>query len=120
MKTAVLSFVVAGKAMGCGAAYAQRHTRPDSSGRHRQARTRLGTEPDQAVRQSVLRRHLRLRGQHVVVLDGIELPPGYSVRFAGQVKLLEETANTTPLAIGLASIFTLHGPGGALIVTAVH
>jgi HAE1 family hydrophobic/amphiphilic exporter-1 len=39
------------------------------------------------------------------VLDGIELPPGYSVRFSGQVKVLEETTNNMLLAIGLASIF---------------
>ncbi|MBL8241098.1 MAG: efflux RND transporter permease subunit [Bryobacterales bacterium] len=39
------------------------------------------------------------------VLDGIELPPGYSVRFSGQVKVLEETTSNMLMAIGLASIF---------------
>ena len=32
-------------------------------------------------------------------------PPGYSVQFSGQVKVLEETTNNMPLAIRLASIF---------------
>lgn len=34
-----------------------------------------------------------------------ELPLGYSVRFSGQVKILEETTNNMLMAIGLASIF---------------
>jgi HAE1 family hydrophobic/amphiphilic exporter-1 len=39
------------------------------------------------------------------VFESIELPPGYSVRFSGQVKVLEETTNNMLMAIGLASIF---------------
>ncbi|MBM3784489.1 MAG: efflux RND transporter permease subunit [Acidobacteria bacterium] len=39
------------------------------------------------------------------VFAQMELPPGYSVRFSGQVKVLEETTNNMLLAIGLASIF---------------
>ncbi|MBI2688390.1 MAG: efflux RND transporter permease subunit [Acidobacteria bacterium] len=39
------------------------------------------------------------------IFKQIELPPGYSVRFSGQVKVLEETTNNMLLAIGLASIF---------------
>ena len=34
-----------------------------------------------------------------------ELPVGYSVKFSGQVKILEETTNNMLMAIGLASIF---------------
>ena len=34
-----------------------------------------------------------------------ELPMGYSVKFSGQVKILEETTNNMLMAIGLASIF---------------
>jgi len=39
------------------------------------------------------------------VFEKMELPPGYTVRFSGQVKVLEETTNNMLLAIGLASIF---------------
>jgi len=39
------------------------------------------------------------------VFSSIELPPGYTVKFSGQVKVLEETTNNMLLAIGLASIF---------------
>ncbi len=39
------------------------------------------------------------------VFNEVELPPGYSVRFSGQVKVLEETTNNMLLAIGLASVF---------------
>jgi HAE1 family hydrophobic/amphiphilic exporter-1 len=39
------------------------------------------------------------------VFQSFELPPGYSVRFSGQVKVLEETTNNMLMAIGLASIF---------------
>jgi hydrophobic/amphiphilic exporter-1 (mainly G- bacteria), HAE1 family len=35
----------------------------------------------------------------------LDLPPGYTVRFSGQVKILEETTKNMLLAIGLASIF---------------
>lgn len=35
----------------------------------------------------------------------VGLPPGYSMRFSGQVKILEETTANMILAIGLASIF---------------
>ena len=41
----------------------------------------------------------------VRAINSVELPPGYSVRFQGQVKILEETTNSMLLAIGLASIF---------------
>ena len=41
----------------------------------------------------------------VRAINTVELPPGYSVRFSGQVKILEETTNSMLLAIGLASIF---------------
>jgi hydrophobic/amphiphilic exporter-1 (mainly G- bacteria), HAE1 family len=37
--------------------------------------------------------------------DRVEMPPGYSVRFSGQVKVLEETTANLILAISLASIF---------------
>ncbi len=39
------------------------------------------------------------------VFDRLGLPPGYSTRFSGQVKILEETTTNMILAIGLASIF---------------
>lgn len=39
------------------------------------------------------------------VFDRLGLPPGYSVRFSGQVKILEETTTNMIMAIGLASIF---------------
>ena len=35
----------------------------------------------------------------------LNLPPGYSVRFAGQTRILDETTQNLILAIGLASIF---------------
>jgi len=38
-------------------------------------------------------------------ISTVDLPPGYSVRFSGQVKVLEETTNSMLMAIGLASIF---------------
>lgn len=38
-------------------------------------------------------------------IETVDLPPGYSVRFSGQVKVLEETTNSMLMAIGLASIF---------------
>ena len=41
----------------------------------------------------------------VRAINTVDLPPGYSVRFSGQVKILEETTNSMLLAIGLASIF---------------
>lgn len=39
------------------------------------------------------------------VFNKLDLPPGYTVRFSGQVKILEETTKNMLLAIGLASIF---------------
>ncbi len=39
------------------------------------------------------------------IVDGLNLPPGYSMAFSGQVKILEETTTNMILAIGLASIF---------------
>ena len=39
------------------------------------------------------------------VFDRIGMPPGYSMRFSGQVKILEETTTNMIIAIGLASIF---------------
>jgi HAE1 family hydrophobic/amphiphilic exporter-1 len=39
------------------------------------------------------------------VFQRVELPPGYNVRFSGQVKVLEETTTNMLMAIGLASIF---------------
>ncbi len=39
------------------------------------------------------------------VLNSIEMPPGYSVKFAGQVKVLDETTANMLMAFGLASIF---------------
>jgi hydrophobic/amphiphilic exporter-1 (mainly G- bacteria), HAE1 family len=39
------------------------------------------------------------------VVSDVGLPPGYQMRFSGQVKILEETTNNMILAIGLASIF---------------
>ncbi|MBI3207476.1 MAG: efflux RND transporter permease subunit, partial [Candidatus Solibacter usitatus] len=39
------------------------------------------------------------------VFDRVGLPPGYGVRFSGQVQILEETTRNMILAIGLASIF---------------
>jgi HAE1 family hydrophobic/amphiphilic exporter-1 len=41
----------------------------------------------------------------VEALERVTLPPGYSYRFSGQVKVLEETTANMLLAIGLASIF---------------
>jgi len=35
----------------------------------------------------------------------LDLPPGYSMKFSGQVKVLEETTTNMILAIGLASVF---------------
>jgi HAE1 family hydrophobic/amphiphilic exporter-1 len=39
------------------------------------------------------------------VIRRIGLPPGYQLRFSGQVKILEETTTNMIMAIGLASIF---------------
>ncbi|MDQ6701503.1 MAG: efflux RND transporter permease subunit, partial [Acidobacteriota bacterium] len=39
------------------------------------------------------------------VVDKIGLPPGYALKFSGQVKVLEETTTNMLMAIGLASIF---------------
>jgi HAE1 family hydrophobic/amphiphilic exporter-1 len=39
------------------------------------------------------------------IINGIALPPGYSMAFSGQVKILEETTTNMLLAFGLASIF---------------
>ena len=39
------------------------------------------------------------------VLNGLDLPAGYSIKFSGQVKVLDETTNNMLMAIGLASIF---------------
>jgi len=39
------------------------------------------------------------------IVDDLNLPPGYSMAFSGQVKILEETTTNMILAIGLASIF---------------
>jgi HAE1 family hydrophobic/amphiphilic exporter-1 len=39
------------------------------------------------------------------VVERIGLPPGYQLRFSGQVKILEETTTNMIMAIGLASIF---------------
>ncbi|MCX6604321.1 MAG: efflux RND transporter permease subunit [Acidobacteria bacterium] len=39
------------------------------------------------------------------VFADLELPLGYTVKFSGQVKILEETTNNMLMAIGLASIF---------------
>lgn len=39
------------------------------------------------------------------VFDRVGMPPGYSMRFSGQVKILEETTTNMIIAIGLASIF---------------
>lgn len=39
------------------------------------------------------------------VVDQVDLPVGYRMLFAGQVKILEETTTNMILAIGLASIF---------------
>jgi hydrophobic/amphiphilic exporter-1 (mainly G- bacteria), HAE1 family len=41
----------------------------------------------------------------VRVFNTIDLPPGYQIKFSGQVKVLEETTSSMLLAIGLASIF---------------
>jgi HAE1 family hydrophobic/amphiphilic exporter-1 len=38
-------------------------------------------------------------------IDRVGMPPGYGVRFAGQVQVLEETTRNMILAISLASIF---------------
>jgi HAE1 family hydrophobic/amphiphilic exporter-1 len=38
-------------------------------------------------------------------VDRVGLPPGFSARFSGQVKILEETTTNMLIAIGLASIF---------------
>jgi HAE1 family hydrophobic/amphiphilic exporter-1 len=39
------------------------------------------------------------------LFDRMALPPGYSMKFSGQVKILEETTTNMILAFGLASIF---------------
>ncbi|MBM3774857.1 MAG: efflux RND transporter permease subunit, partial [Acidobacteria bacterium] len=39
------------------------------------------------------------------VISGLGMPPGYQLRFSGQVKVLEETTNNMIMAISLASIF---------------
>jgi HAE1 family hydrophobic/amphiphilic exporter-1 len=39
------------------------------------------------------------------IVSGIAMPPGYSMVFSGQVKILEETTTNMLLAFGLASIF---------------
>ncbi len=39
------------------------------------------------------------------IIDNVGLPPGYQMKFSGQVKILEETTANMLLAIGLASIF---------------
>ncbi len=39
------------------------------------------------------------------LIKTLNLPPGYSMKFSGQVKVLEETTTNMILAIGLASIF---------------
>jgi HAE1 family hydrophobic/amphiphilic exporter-1 len=39
------------------------------------------------------------------VINNVGLPPGYSMAFSGQVKILEETTTNMLLAFGLASIF---------------
>ena len=39
------------------------------------------------------------------IVKTLDLPPGYSMKFSGQVKVLEETTTNMILAIGLASIF---------------
>jgi HAE1 family hydrophobic/amphiphilic exporter-1 len=39
------------------------------------------------------------------IIDRVGLPPGYQMKFSGQVKILEETTANMLLAIGLASIF---------------
>ena len=39
------------------------------------------------------------------IIDKMSFPPGYSMRFSGQVKILDETTTNMMLAIGLASIF---------------
>ncbi len=39
------------------------------------------------------------------VLNSIEMPPGYSVKFSGQVKVLDETTANMLMAFALASIF---------------
>jgi len=39
------------------------------------------------------------------LIKTLDLPPGYSMKFSGQVKVLEETTTNMILAIGLASIF---------------
>jgi HAE1 family hydrophobic/amphiphilic exporter-1 len=39
------------------------------------------------------------------IIRGVGLPPGYSMAFSGQVKILEETTTNMLLAFGLASIF---------------
>jgi HAE1 family hydrophobic/amphiphilic exporter-1 len=41
----------------------------------------------------------------LAVVNRVGLPPGYQLRFSGQVKILEETTKNMLLAIGLASIF---------------
>ena len=38
-------------------------------------------------------------------VDGVGMPPGYQMKFSGQVKVLEETTTNMILAISLASIF---------------
>ncbi|MSV30656.1 MAG: efflux RND transporter permease subunit [Bryobacterales bacterium] len=39
------------------------------------------------------------------VIEKIGLPPGYQLKFSGQVKILEETTTNMMMALGLASIF---------------
>src|SRR5258708_22624244 len=39
------------------------------------------------------------------IIDKMSFPPGYTMRFSGQVKILDETTTNMMLAIGLASIF---------------
>ena len=39
------------------------------------------------------------------IISSVGLPPGYSMAFSGQVKILEETTTNMLLAFGLASIF---------------
>jgi len=41
----------------------------------------------------------------LAVIEKIGMPPGYQMKFSGQVKVLEETTTNMIMAIGLASIF---------------
>ena len=43
--------------------------------------------------------------RHRTIIDELGMPPGYSMAFSGQVKILEETTTNMLLAFGLASIF---------------